>query len=158
ARNGLVLALARLVEKRSSESSQHLVRMQRYCRLLGERAARLPALAEELTEGFLEMLEAVGPLHDIGKIALPDHILHKPSRLDSDERVIMQSHTLIGAETLEVIARDYAFEPDFLRMAVAVVRHHHERFNGTGYPDGLSGADIPLAARMTALADVYDAL
>src|SRR6266568_2924665 len=104
------------------------------------------------------MIECCAPLHDIGKVGLPDHILLKPGKLDADERVIMQAHTLIGAETLHEIAKNHASAQTFLEMAIAIARHHHERYDGTGYPDRLAGQDIPLAARLVTLADVYDAL
>lgn len=91
-------------------------------------------------------------------VGLPDHILLKPGRLDPEERILMQTHTCLGAETLEEVARYHPPAQDFLSLAIEVVRHHHERHDGTGYPDRLAGAAIPLAARLVALADVYDAL
>ena len=104
------------------------------------------------------MLEDCAPLHDIGKAALPDHVLNKPGPLDPQERVIMQAHTTIGADTLREVARRHPFATAFLHMAIDIARHHHERWDGTGYPDRLSGEEIPLAARLVAIADVYDAL
>jgi HD-GYP domain-containing protein (c-di-GMP phosphodiesterase class II) len=89
---------------------------------------------------------------------LPDRILLKPGKLDDDERLIMQSHTIIGAETLEHVARRHGSAVTFLRMAIDIARHHHERYDGAGYPDRLAGENIPLAARIVAIADVYDAL
>src|SRR5262249_4335205 len=97
-------------------------------------------------------------LHDIGKVALPDHIMLKPGKLDAAERLIMQTHTTIGADTLQAIAQRHGFAAAFLRMAIDIVRHHHERYDGRGYPDRLAGNAIPLAARLVAIADVYDAL
>jgi response regulator RpfG family c-di-GMP phosphodiesterase len=104
------------------------------------------------------MLECCVPLHDIGKAALPDHILAKPGKLTPDERFLMQTHTTIGAETLEKVARHHGFAQAFLQMAIEIARHHHERWDGQGYPDRLSGDAIPLSARIVALGDVYDAL
>lgn len=96
------------------------------------------------------------PLHDIGKVALPDHILMKPGKLTTDERILMQTHTIVGAETLQEVARQHGSALAFLQMGIDISRHHHERFDGSGYPDRLAGNDIPLAARLVALADVYD--
>lgn len=158
ARNGLVLALAKLVEHRSAETGSHLLRLQRYCRVLAEEAATEPAFASQIDANFVRMLEDCAPLHDIGKAALPDHILNKPGPLEPNERVIMQDHTTIGAETLRAVARQHPFATAFLHMAVDVARSHHEKWNGTGYPDRISGEQIPLAARLVAIADVYDAL
>ncbi len=157
ARNALVLALAKLSEHRANETGAHLVRMQKYCRCLAEEAART-TFTGQIDEAFIEMLECCAPLHDIGKVGLPDHILLKPGRLDQDERIIMQAHTLIGAETLSAVAEQHGSALAFLQMAIDIIRHHHERFDGKGYPDRLSGSDIPLAARLVTIADVYDAL
>jgi response regulator RpfG family c-di-GMP phosphodiesterase len=158
ARNGLVLALAKLVEHRSAETGRHLLRLQRYCRALAEEAAALPALAAALDANFVRTLEDAVPLHDIGKATLPDHILNKPGPLDPGERLLMQTHTTTGADTLREVARQHPFATAFLHVAIDIARHHHERWDGTGYPDRLAGEGIPLAARVVAIADVYDAL
>src|SRR5205085_1271158 len=104
------------------------------------------------------MIERCVLLHDIGKVAIPDHILLKPGKLDVEERSIMESHTTLGASLLEAVARQHGACLAFLDMAVDIVRHHHEHYDGGGYPDGLAGDAIPLAARITAIADVYDAM
>ncbi len=158
ARGAMVLALAKLVEQRSAETGGHLIRLQKYCRVLGEAARKSPAFIERLTPDFLHVLEDAAPLHDIGKAAVPDYILNKPGRLDPHERVIMEAHTTNGADTLQEVARRYRFATGFLQMAIDVARHHHEKWDGTGYPDRLSGEEIPVAARLIALCDVYDAL
>ena len=158
ARNGLVLALAKIVEHRSTETGKHLMRLQRYCRVLAEEAALVPAFAPVIDANFIRVLEDAAPLHDIGKAALPDHILNKPGPLDPGERLLMQAHTTIGADTLREVARQHPFATGFMHVAVDIARGHHERWDGTGYPDRLSGADIPLVARLVALTDVYDAL
>jgi putative two-component system response regulator len=158
ARNGLVLALAKLIEHRSSETGAHLMRLQRYCRVLADRAAALPAFAPLLDANFVRTLEDCAPLHDIGKAALPDGILKKAGPLTPEERAVMQTHTAIGAETLRAVAREHPFAVGFLQMAVDIARSHHERWDGAGYPDRLAGEGIPLAARLLAVADVYDAL
>jgi response regulator RpfG family c-di-GMP phosphodiesterase len=158
ARNGLVLALAKLVEHRSTETGRHLSRLQRYCRVLAEEAATLPALAPVIDANFVRTLEDAAPLHDIGKAALPDHILNKPGPLDASERLIMQTHTTIGADTLREVARQHPFATAFLHVAIDIARSHHERWDGSGYPERLAGESIPLVARLVAIADVYDAL
>ncbi len=158
ARAALVLALTRMVEQRGGETRGHLRRLQRYSRRLAEQAARAPELAGQVDEAFLEALEWAVPLHDIGKVGLPDHILLKPGKFDADERFMMQSHTTLGAETLAEVGERHGFDPVFLRLATEIARHHHERFDGEGYPDRLAGSDIPLGARVAAVADTYDAL
>jgi response regulator RpfG family c-di-GMP phosphodiesterase len=157
-RNGLVLALSKLAEFRDSETGEHLLRLQRYCRCLAEAAAQAPPFAGQIDANFIDMLVSCVPLHDIGKASVPDHILLKPGRLALDERIIMQRHTVVGRETLAAMTVHPGLAPAFLEMAMDVVSHHHERYDGTGYPDRLAGTDIPLAARITAVADVYDAL
>jgi response regulator RpfG family c-di-GMP phosphodiesterase len=157
ARNALVLALAKLVERRASETGAHLVRMQHYVRALAEEGVRT-TLADQIDSNFIELLECCVPLHDIGKVGIPDHILLKPGKLDTDEKIIIQTHTVMGAETLQEVARSHGSAMAFLQMAIDIARHHHERFDGAGYPDRLNGVEIPLAARIVALADVYDAL
>jgi response regulator RpfG family c-di-GMP phosphodiesterase len=158
ARNVLVLALAKLVELRSSETGAHLLRLQRFCRCLGDEAIAGGGFGEQVDEAFVQTLVACAPLHDIGKVALPEHILHKPGKLTLDERLQMQQHTVYGSDTLRDVARDHSFAAGFLQMAADIARHHHEHWDGTGYPDRLAGEDIPLAARFVAVADVYDAL
>jgi response regulator RpfG family c-di-GMP phosphodiesterase/tRNA A-37 threonylcarbamoyl transferase component Bud32 len=158
ARNALVLALAKLVEYRDSETGAHLMRLQRYCRCLAEEAARTPHFVNQIDPNFIEMLECCAPLHDIGKVGLPDHILLKPGRLDPDERIIMQAHTIIGAETLRTVATQHGSAMAFLQMAIDIAHYHHERYDGRGYPAKLAGTDIPLSARLVTLGDVYDAL
>jgi len=158
ARNGLVLALAKLVEHRSTETGKHLLRLQRYCRILAEEAATLPAFAPVINANFIRALEDAAPLHDIGKAALPDYILNKPGPLEPSERLMMQTHTTIGADTLREVARQHPFATAFLHIAIDIARSHHERWDGTGYPDRLAGESIPLVARLVAITDVYDAL
>ncbi len=158
ARSAMVLALAKLVGQRSTETGGHLLRLQRYCRVLGEAAAATPAFFGRLDPDVVQAIESAAPLHDIGKVAVPDHILNKPGPLTADERLLMQSHTTIGAETLAEVASRYPFATAFFATAVELTRHHHERWDGDGYPDRLAGEAIPLSARLLAVADVYDAL
>jgi response regulator RpfG family c-di-GMP phosphodiesterase len=157
-RNGLVLALSKLVEYRDSETGHHLVRMQRYCTCLAEEASKFPPFDQQIDSTFIEMLVGCVPLHDIGKAIVPDHILLKPGKLDPTERIIVQRHTVFGRESLASITVQYGLPPAFLQMAIDIACHHHERFDGQGYPDQLAGTDIPLAARIVAIGDVYDAL
>jgi response regulator RpfG family c-di-GMP phosphodiesterase len=158
ARGAMVLALAKLVEQRSAETGLHLIRLQKFVRVLAEAAARTPGFATRLDPLFIQTLEDCAPLHDIGKVAVPDHVLNKPGKLDDYERLQIEQHTLAGAETLREVARRYSFASGFLSMAVDIARSHHERWDGNGYPDRLSGEGIPLAARLIAICDVYDAL
>src|SRR5207247_5696531 len=135
ARNALVLALAKLAEYRDTDTGAHLQRLQIYSRALAEAAAALPGFAELIDGNFIEMLACCAPLHDIGKVGLPDHILLKPGKLDSQEREVMQTHTIIGADTLKEVARQHGFAVVFLQTAIDIARHHHERYDGRGYPD-----------------------
>jgi response regulator RpfG family c-di-GMP phosphodiesterase len=157
-RNSMVMALSKLVEYRDSETGQHLIRLQRYCRCLAEECSQLPLFAEQITPEFINMLVSCVPLHDIGKAMVPDHILLKPGKLDSNEQIIMQRHTVAGRDALAGITLQQGWSLGFWQMAMDIVSHHHERYDGTGYPDQLVGSDIPLAARIVAVADVYDAL
>src|SRR5262249_30444625 len=120
ARNGLVLALAKLVEHRSTETGKHLLRLQRYCRTLAEEAAPMPVFASIIDANFIRVLEDAAPLHDIGKAALPDHVLNKPGPLTTEERIIMQAHTTIGADTLREVARQHPFATAFLHIAIDI--------------------------------------
>jgi response regulator RpfG family c-di-GMP phosphodiesterase len=158
ARNALALALAKLVAYRDTETGAHLNRLQRYSRCLAEEAATVPAFASQIDRNFIDLLECCAPLHDIGKVGLPDYILLKPGKLEPDERILMQTHTTIGADTLQEVARQHGFALAFLKMAADIARHHHEYYDGHGYPDHLTGDNIPLAARLVAVGDVYDAL
>lgn len=157
-RMALVQALCHLVQFRTNETDGHLRRVPLYCRMLAQEAAKFGDFKNVITPAFIQDLEKAAPLHDIGFIALPDHILQKPGKLDDDERIIMQSHTIIGSQLLHRVAEAYGRRAgSFLYFAVDVIRHHHEAYDGSGYPDRLVGDAIPLSARIVALADVYDA-
>ena len=157
-RNALLLALAELAEMRAGQTGAHLRRLQSYCRSLAEELCALPAFAGQVDANFIAMLEGCAPLHDIGQAALPDHILRKAGKFDHEERLIMQAHTTLGADILQGIARRHCSALAVLQMAADIARHHHECYDGTGYPDRLAGNSIPLAARIVKVADVYDAL
>jgi cyclic di-GMP phosphodiesterase len=158
ARNALVLALAKLGEHRDGSPTARLKRLQEYTRLLAEEAAHSEHFVDRIDRQFIDLLTSTAPLLDIGKVGLPDHILLKPGKLTTDERIIMQAHTVIGADILRAVADQHGSARELLLMAMNIARHHHERFDGKGYPDRLSGTEIPLAARLVAPCDVYDAL
>ncbi|HKB05637.1 MAG TPA: protein kinase [Gemmataceae bacterium] len=157
-RNTLVLALARVVEQREGRGAGHPARMQQYVRTLAEAAAIHPAYSHSIDSPFVDMLECVAPLHDVGRVALPDHILLKVGPLTAEERLTMEAHTVIGAEAVREVGEFQGASPAFLQMAADVARSHHERYDGMGYPDRLAGDATPLSAQLVGLADVYDAL
>lgn len=146
--------IARLAESRDEDTGRHLERTREYCRLL---AVEVENAGVELDRGFADTIYNASPLHDIGKIAIPDGVLCKPGKLTDHEFEVMKSHTVRGAETLQQVVNQFPKNP-FLTMVHDIVRSHHEKWDGTGYPDGLSGDAIPLSARIMAIADVYDAL
>lgn len=153
----LVFALAKLAESRDPETGEHLERMRAYCQILAEELSVNGPYVNEVDDDFKRNIYRSSPLHDIGKVGIPDAILLKPGRLSNAEFEIMKHHTKIGSEALaEVGSQGKA--GGFLTMAIEIARSHHERFDGTGYPDGVGGTKIPLAARITSLADVFDAL
>ncbi len=156
-RDMVIFAMARLVESRSPETGTHLERMREYCRILGDELSHWDKFSREVDGEYVELLYLTSPLHDIGKVGIPDHVLLKPGKLTAEEFEIMKEHTLIGGKTLAAAARKYP-EVQMLAMACEIALTHHERYDGSGYPHGLSGEDIPLCGRITALADVYDAL
>ena len=160
-RNGAQLAtvhgLARLAEHRDETTGRHLERVSAFCRLLGEHMRAEGLYPELLGDLYIEDLELSAPLHDIGKVAVPDAILLKPGKLTEDEWEVMRSHARVGAQALETILQSSGEQP-YLRMGLEIAWCHHEHWDGGGYPRGLRGKEIPLAARIMALADVYDAL
>jgi len=153
-----IRALAHLAEIRDPETGNHILRTQGYVRLIAERLIDHPRFAAALSERYIELLARSAPLHDIGKVGIPDHILHKPGRLSPDEWTIMKTHARLGAEAIELAERDIAEPVEFLALAKEITRWHHEKWDGSGYPDGLAGDAIPLSARLMTLADVFDAL
>ncbi|MFN0008084.1 MAG: HD domain-containing phosphohydrolase [Planctomycetota bacterium] len=157
AQHATILALARLAERRDMETGRHLERVAGYCRLIAESLRALGCHAGTITDAFIEDLASSSPLHDIGKVGIPDSILLKPGSLTPEEWTIMKTHAEIGGSTLDgVIAGLQA--PGFLTMGRDIAWCHHEKWDGSGYPRGLVGTEIPLCARIVALADVYDAL
>jgi cyclic di-GMP phosphodiesterase len=156
-REMVIFALAKLAESRDPETGQHLERVQRYSRRLAETLSEHPVYGEEIDSEFVRLVYQTSPLHDIGKVGIPDFVLLKPGRLSDEEFAIMKTHTSIGAKTLEAALKNYP-QARFLQIARDIAIAHHERWDGRGYPCGLAGEQIPMAARIVAVADVYDAL
>lgn len=153
-----IFALAKLAENRDNDTGRHVERVQTYTRLMAKNLRGTSRAFDTLiTDDFISNIYNATPLHDIGKVAIPDRILLKPCKLDPDEFTIMKTHALIGAQTLEAVVERYQGNA-FLALGIALTRSHHERWDGRGYPDGLAGDAIPLAGRIMAVADVYDAL
>jgi putative two-component system response regulator len=153
-----IRALAHLAETRDPETGNHILRTQGYVQLLGTRLGRHPRFAGVVTEHYVELLARSAPLHDIGKVGIPDAILQKPGALDAAEWEIMKTHARLGAEAIEQAERDADRPVEFLDLAKEIALWHHEKWDGSGYPDGLAGDAIPVSARVMAIADVFDAL
>ena len=156
-RDLVFFTLARLAESRDPETGEHLDRIQDYTRLLLEDLAENSCYANQIDDDFADEVCRSSVLHDIGKVGIPDHILLKPGRLTPDEFEIMKTHATIGAEALEDAAK-YSSCCGFLKIAAEIARFHHEKYDGSGYPHGLSAQDIPLSARIVSIVDVFDAL
>jgi len=156
-RDMTIFALAKLAESRDPETGAHLERVRSYCRVTARRLQSHSRFQGQVDQEFVGLIYQTSPLHDIGKVAIPDRILLKPGRLTEQEFEIMKTHTQHGAATLEAVQREFPEAP-FLEMAKDIALGHHERYDGRGYPRGLAGDAIPLSARIMALADVYDAL
>jgi putative two-component system response regulator len=152
-----IFALAKLAEARDDDTGQHIERVQTFSRVLAEQMRAMRLHASVLTPTFIDNLFRTASLHDIGKVGVPDAVLLKPGKLTPEEFAEMKKHSVLGAHTLGAVLKKFP-DNQFLRMGVEVARSHHEKWDGRGYPDGLKGAAIPLAARIVALADVYDAL
>jgi len=153
-----IRALAHLAELRDPETGNHILRTQGYVQELALALRRHPEHAAALDDRTVELLVESAPLHDIGKVGIPDRILQKPGPLTPDEWRVMRTHTTIGAHAIELAERDTEQKAAFLLTAKQIALSHHERWDGGGYPQGLAGTEIPLAARIMAVADVFDAL
>lgn len=153
----VIFSLAKLAESRDMETGNHLERIRFYSKTIAMAMMDLPVPPSCLNRLFIEDIFLTSPLHDIGKIGIPDHILLKPGRLDEVEFEIMKDHCQIGFNTLNNAAQKYP-KADYLQMSAEIALSHHEKYDGSGYPNKLAGESIPLAARVVALADVYDAL
>lgn len=153
-RNAVIFGLAKLAESRDTDTGEHLDRIRVFSMLL---ANELKKTNRSITNDYIETLGLASSLHDIGKVGIPDYVLLKPGKFDAEERVIMETHSQVGAECLSAIEAQLG-DDDFLSMAHEIALWHHEKFDGTGYPTKLAGETIPLSARIVAVADVYDAL
>jgi putative two-component system response regulator len=151
-----ILALAKLAECRDEETGNHILRVQRYCRALAKKLAENGVFGTVIDDQFIENIFHASPMHDIGKVAVPDSILLKPGKLTEEEFEIMKKHSSIGANALAAVLEKY---PNvFVQMGMELAGSHHERWDGSGYPHGVAGDKIPLSGRITMLADQYDAL
>lgn len=153
-----IRALAHLAETRDPETGNHILRTQGYVQQLAQNLQAHPRFAETLTERYIRLLTRSAPLHDIGKVGIPDAILQKPGPLTPDEWGIMKTHAQLGSEAIELAERDAAKPVAFLALAKEIAHWHHEKWDGSGYPEGLAEEAIPVSARIMALADVFDAL
>lgn len=153
-------ALASIAEARDDETGNHILRTQAYVNVLARALAATPRYAGQLTPALVDTYTKAAPLHDIGKVAIPDHILHKPGKHTPDEWEIMKTHAKQGSDAIwrAICDREEREALDFLYIAMDIAHYHHERWDGSGYPEGLAGEAIPLPARLMALADVFDAL
>ncbi|HWB53352.1 MAG TPA: HD domain-containing phosphohydrolase [Tepidisphaeraceae bacterium] len=152
-----IFAMAKLAESRDPETGAHLERVRSYSRIIAQYLAGQTSLAQIVTAEYIRLIYQTSPLHDIGKVGIPDSVLLKPGRLSDREFAIMKTHAQIGEQTLNAALEQFP-GISFLQMARDIAATHHERFDGTGYPAGLKDEQIPLSGRIVALADVYDAL
>lgn len=153
-----ILAMASLAETRDSETGNHILRTQHYVLVLAKELKSHPRFAEFLSDSNINLLFKSAPLHDIGKVGIPDRILLKPGRLDADEFEIMKTHTTLGRDALANAEKALGVDVDFFKIAKEIAYSHQEKWDGSGYPLGISGEEIPISARLMAVADVYDAL
>ena len=157
-RDVTILAMASLAESRDSDTGNHIRRTQFYIKAIAEHLRSHPRFQDHLDDKNIDLLFKSAPLHDIGKVGIPDRILLKPGKLTFEEFEIMKTHAAIGKEVIEAAEKNMGMEIEFLRFAKEIAYNHHEKWDGSGYPRGLSGDAIPISARLMALADVYDAL
>ena len=153
-----ILAMASLAETRDSDTGNHIRRTQYYVKVLAEKLQHHPQFGFFLTDEVIDLLFKSAPLHDIGKVGIPDRILLKPGSFTPEEFAIMQTHTALGFNVIQSAEERLGMKVDFLRFAKEIAYYHQEKWDGSGYPEGLRGTDIPISARLMALADVYDAL
>jgi putative two-component system response regulator len=155
-----IFALATLAEYRDNDTGTHIIRTQRYVKILANHMMTLPKYKDQLSPEIIELLYKSAPMHDIGKVGVPDQILLKPGKLKHDEFETMKKHTVYGLEVITKSEQTLGVDPktSFLRFAREIAYTHQEKWDGSGYPQGLAGEEIPLSGRMMAIADVYDAL
>jgi len=152
-----IFAMSKLADSRDTDTGEHLERMREYCKILSLNLSATEKYSKVIDEKFVDDIYAASPLHDIGKVGIPDNVLLKAGKLTPEEWEIMKNHTNIGVQTLLEVDKQHPGD-DFISMGIAIAGSHHEKWDGSGYPAGLTGAEIPLAARILALGDVYDAL
>ena len=150
--------MSSLAETRDNETGNHIQRTQYYVRLLAQNLRERGHCVDELSDDYIDSLFKSAPLHDLGKVGIPDNILLKAGPLTAEEWVIMRTHPTLGKQSIERAESELGVEVAFLKAAKEIAYSHHEKWDGSGYPQGIKGTDIPLAARLMALADVYDAL
>ena len=153
-----ILAMASLAETRDNETGNHIRRTQHYVKILSNRLQQHPKFSAALTEDVIDMLVKSSPLHDIGKVGIPDSILLKPGRLSPEEFEIMKTHAILGQSAIRHAEEQLGKKVGFLDFAKEIAYFHHEKWDGSGYPAGIREEQIPVSARLMALADVYDAL
>ncbi|EPJ97751.1 two-component system response regulator [Pseudomonas sp. CFII68] len=153
-----IQAMASLAETRDNETGNHIRRTQHYVKVLAERLRDHPRFRHFLNDETIRLLFKSAPLHDIGKIGIPDHILLKPGRFTPEEFEIMKTHTTLGRDAIQRAEDQLGVAVDFLSLAKEIAYSHQEKWDGSGYPQALAGDDIPISARLMAVADVYDAL
>jgi putative two-component system response regulator len=153
-----IQVMASLAETRDSDTGNHIRRTQHYVKVLAEKLRHHPRFKESLTEHTIDMLFKSAPLHDIGKVGVPDRILLKPGKFTPEEFEIMKTHTTLGRDAIEAAERQLGMKVEFLTMAKDIAYFHQEKWDGSGYPTGARGDAIPVSARLMAVADVYDAL
>ena len=156
-RDVAIVSLSALAESRDNETGAHILRTQEYVKVLAEHLSLSDTYSTLLTPNYIELLYKSAPLHDVGKVGIPDNILLKPGKLTDDEFVIMKDHAQIGADALSTAEKQLG-SSSFLEVAKEIALSHHEKWDGGGYPNQLVGEAIPLSGRLMALADVYDAL
>jgi putative two-component system response regulator len=153
-----LFAMAMLAELRESDSESHIVRVQHYVQVMARKLSTHDAFRDVLTPDYIDTLFNSVPLYDMGTVGVPDRILLKPSRLSASELAIMRTHPTVGLDALLRSERTRGHASPLLTIAKELVASHHEKWDGSGYPQGLAGSQIPVSARLVALADVYDAL
>lgn len=156
-RLGIIMGLAKLAEYRDEDTGLHLERMREYSRMLTIEMAKQPKYREYITDSYIDDIFNSAILHDIGKVGVPDQVLLKPGKLTNEEFDIIKTHTTIGGDSIDSIEKKINVH-SFLTLGRQIAYYHHEKWNGTGYPEGLKEEEIPLSARIVAVADVYDAL
>ena len=153
-----IQAMASLAETRDSDTGNHIRRTQFYVKALTNKLKKHPHYSLYLTDSMIEMIFKSAPLHDIGKVGIPDRILLKPGRFEPAEFEIMKTHTTLGRDAIQAAENSLGLQVDFLSIAKEIAYGHQEKWDGSGYPEGLKGDVIPISARLMAVADVYDAL